>query len=989
MISRVRNPFAGYGIAGLCIGFAFAGRVALQPVLGDTAPFMLFILAAIVAAFFGGIGPGLLAAFSGQFIATYFFIAPRYNLLPDSLHQGVYWALYDVVVVSCVVVVEMLHRATARAEANHDRTRRQEEQLRTIVREMSDAQERIRNLAAVVESADDAIASMTVDGRVASWNTGAELLVGKSAREMIGASAAEIIREDLRGEFLATIARLMAGESASPVESVIVTADGREVDVSIRSSAVRDSTGAVAGISLIVRDICDAKQAEAEITRLNRDLKHHLDQTRQLMELLPVGVAMAADPDFTRVEINPMMASMLSVKPEDFLPIESVLANAMVLRDPSKVLRHLPLRTAAAEDRSIRGCEASLPTGNGRGIEVLGQSVPLHDESGQVRGAVGAFIDITELKRTNAALKETEGRFRAMADTAPLMIWMTDAARQSTWVNKTWRTFTGRGKELEPADGWAEPVHPDDRPMWKQTLEAAMRSRETFEIEYRLRQADGQMRWVLDRGVPRFGREGEFLGFIGSCMDVTAWKEAEVALEKKFDELREAQRTLRAQNQELAQNRHELEIERGRYRELFDSAPIGYVITTREGVIQQVNSAAAEMLNESADFLVGFPFARLLTKSDRTLFFANIGRLTRHEVAQITGWQALVEPHGRPPFPCSMTVNLLKDETGRVSGLRWILRDVTERQEFEQHILRLNSELEQRVKQRTAALEMANRELEAFSYSVSHDLRSPLRSINGFSKALLEEYLEKLDQQGVEFLNHIHNASIRMNRLIEDLLELSRVSRGDLRLQPVDVTSLATSIVNDLRALHPDRKVQVSIQSGLQVCADLGLLRIALENLIGNAWKFTGGRPSAKIEVGSFQKGDKTGIFVRDNGAGFAMENASRLFGVFQRLHSEHEFPGTGIGLATVKRISARHGGEVWAEAAVGAGATFYFTVPAGSGGEFVKGREQAQRPSLLESAHSASAPDSSPAQPPLRRRGPKEKQPTEKLSEPLLNPGQ
>jgi PAS domain S-box-containing protein len=399
-------------------------------------------------------------------------------------------------------------------------------------------------------------------------------------------------------------------------------------------------------------------------------------------------------------------------------------------------------------------------------------------------------------------------------------------------------------------------------------------------------------------------------------------------LEARLDELHSAQEALRKQNEELAASRRALENERSRYWELFNSAPIGYIITSAQGIIQQVNLAAAGMLNETPNFLAGLPLAGLLPRECRRAFFDNLGRLARRETEQIANWETLVQPHDRPAFEASVLVNRVEDERRRLTGLRWILRDVTDRKQAEQKILRLNAELEQRVQERTAALESANREMEAFSYSVSHDLRAPLRSIIGFSNALVEDYSDKLDPEGARYLQYTHEAGLKMNRLVNDLMELSRATRGVLHQEEVDLSALATVLINELRERDPHRMVEALIEPGLVARGDEGLLRIALENLLSNAWKFTAQQTRARIEVGtSCQKGSRV-FFVRDNGAGFSMAHAGRLFGVFQRLHSEQEFPGTGIGLATVRRIFTRHGGQVWAEAKIGEGATFYFSLP-------------------------------------------------------------
>jgi light-regulated signal transduction histidine kinase (bacteriophytochrome) len=262
-----------------------------------------------------------------------------------------------------------------------------------------------------------------------------------------------------------------------------------------------------------------------------------------------------------------------------------------------------------------------------------------------------------------------------------------------------------------------------------------------------------------------------------------------------------------------------------------------------------------------------------------------------------------------------------------VRGSLGVVIDLTERKRAEAEVLRLNEDLERRVKERTGQLEAINKELEAFSYSVSHDLRAPLRSIRGFSEVLLERYCKQLDPTGQEFLRRACQSSQQMETLIEDLLKLSRVSRSELQRQEVNLSQIGESLATELKKSDPQRAVEFVIEPGLHARGDERLLRVAMDNLLRNAWKFTSKQPRAKIEVGS-SKGPPQAFFVRDNGAGFDMTYSNRLFGVFQRLHTVSEFPGTGVGLATVQRIINRHGGRVWATGEVNRGATFYFTLP-------------------------------------------------------------
>jgi light-regulated signal transduction histidine kinase (bacteriophytochrome) len=256
-----------------------------------------------------------------------------------------------------------------------------------------------------------------------------------------------------------------------------------------------------------------------------------------------------------------------------------------------------------------------------------------------------------------------------------------------------------------------------------------------------------------------------------------------------------------------------------------------------------------------------------------------------------------------------------------------IIEDISDRKLLEQELRRLNTELEARVEERTAHLTAVNQELEAFSYSVSHDLRAPLRSIDGFSLALLEDYADKVDADGQDYLNRIRASSQRMGQLIDDMIELSRINRGDIEYDTVNLSQLAQDVIASLQERDPSRDIAISIQDEMVTRGDSRLLRVLLENLLGNSWKFTSKETNAQIEFGLTTHDGEPAYYVRDNGAGFDMKYVDKLFGAFQRLHSAADFEGTGIGLATCKRIVHRHGGSLWAEAEVGQGATFYFTL--------------------------------------------------------------
>jgi signal transduction histidine kinase len=252
---------------------------------------------------------------------------------------------------------------------------------------------------------------------------------------------------------------------------------------------------------------------------------------------------------------------------------------------------------------------------------------------------------------------------------------------------------------------------------------------------------------------------------------------------------------------------------------------------------------------------------------------------------------------------------------------------VAERKTAEGLVRSLNQELEHRVQDRTAQLEGTNKELEAFCYSVSHDLRAPLRTIRGFSEVLMEQYRPQLDARGQDYLRRTCDAGSQMEKLIEDLLKLSRISRSEIQRAEINLSAIAQEIASELARTDPGRKVEFAISPGIAAKGDERLLRVVIDNLMRNAWKFTQKRPEARIEFGR-DNGEASPFFVRDNGVGFDMAYASKLFGVFQRLHSQAEFTGSGVGLAIVQRVINRHGGRVWADAKVNSGATFYFTLP-------------------------------------------------------------
>jgi PAS domain S-box-containing protein len=355
------------------------------------------------------------------------------------------------------------------------------------------------------------------------------------------------------------------------------------------------------------------------------------------------------------------------------------------------------------------------------------------------------------------------------------------------------------------------------------------------------------------------------------------------------------------------------------YRIMLDQMSEGAASISHDRVLLYANRRLAELLAVPLSTLVGTPIERFVAADDRAslaeLFASREGEVRgSDEFTFVTGDDRRIRAH--------VSVTQLPETTGPAWSM--VATDLTQR-------VRVEEELERRVAARTADLERANKELETFAYSVSHDLRAPLRAVDGFSKALLDEYGQELDDQGRHYLDRLRAGAVRMGNLIDDILQLSRLSRHPFARAPVDMSALARDAVAELNTAEPDRRVQVEIQDGLLAEADPGLAQTVLHNLLANAYKFTAKTTHPWIRFGAGEQDGVPVYFVADNGAGFDMAHAEGLFRPFHRLHRESEFPGDGIGLATVLRAVHRHGGVMWADGAVNEGATFHFSLLPGA----------------------------------------------------------
>lgn len=511
-----------------------------------------------------------------------------------------------------------------------------------------------------------------------------------------------------------------------------------------------------------------------------------------------------------------------------------------------------------------------------------------------------------ELRLQQLKLSESESRFRHLAELSADWYWETDNEFRFT-------ILSGGASDLDRQKirehlgktRWALNNASDDVDLWR-AHRAQLERHEPFRnFEYERVDEDGETVCLSISGEPVFDGLGQFVGYRGVGSKITDRKRAEQAL-------RSSER---------------------RFRTVVNALAEGVVLLDAEGRIVDCNP--------SAERIFGRPLEKLKNSRhlapDWTMLREDGGELLEHEypgnIARASGQAQLnkivcyQKPFGSILWTL-LNIQPLLDEDGRHAGLVLSVSDISSRKKAELEIVRLNVDLEKRVASRTEQLENANKELEAFSYSVAHDLRSPLNTIDGFSVLLEKTISSEMREQTAHYMDRIRKGVRRMAELTDGLLLLAQLSRTNLRWQQVDVAMEASGVLALLGEVDPHRKVRFTVEPGLKAVADATLLRQVLDNLIGNAWKFTMKKETAEISVGSLMDDRMQKVFfVRDNGAGFNMAYARKLFGTFERLHKVDEFPGSGIGLATVGRIINRHGGRIWAEATEGIGATFFFTL--------------------------------------------------------------
>ncbi len=704
------------------------------------------------------------------------------------------------------------------------------------------------------------------------------------------------------------------------------------------------ATTARLGLLLVDRlnqdqNVVRMRENEQNLRSLTEQISKSEQHYRLLTEKIK-DVVWIYDVDATQILfISPSIQRLQGYVIEDLLfkPISQLFQQ----KDRGKFLRTIEKRAKAyrngefsSEDFFTYEMEQTCKDGGTIWTEiVISYSLNPDTEHVEVRGVTH---DISERKIAEENLNRKDLVFQSLFENAPDGIVMLSLEGKFVYASPSSRRLFGYSEndpilDISPDSS----THPEDLPFVLEVMTRVVMSPEDVAtIQYRFRRKDGIWRWI-ESTFSTLLIDSETRVIVINFRDITERKQAE-------DALRESER---------------------KFRQIFETTTTGISLLNAKGQFLSGNPAVLRLLGYTEEEYTCLSIDEISHPEDleknkehfheiwegkRTYYTMekrNISKSGEIIWGQLT-CTIVRDKEGSPQYAIGMFENIgdrkkaeekVKADQAELQRLlvateqsrRALLSMVEDQRIAEEKIRQLNAELEFRVRDRTAQLQTANRELEAFSYSVSHDLRAPLRALDGFSSILLNEYSQLLDEKGKHYLNRIQEASRKMGQLINDLLSLSRVTRTELTRQEVDLTEIAKDIAIELKAQEPERNVELIIEPGLIVHGDQQLLKIALENLIANAFKFTKLRKTAKISIGMLvQSGEKV-FFVRDNGAGFDMEYARRLFTPFQRLHGVDEFPGTGIGLVIVQRIVNRHGGRIWPEAKLNKGASFYFTLGA------------------------------------------------------------
>ncbi|MCX6901516.1 MAG: PAS domain S-box protein [Verrucomicrobia bacterium] len=598
-------------------------------------------------------------------------------------------------------------------------------------------------------------------------------------------------------------------------------------------------------------------------------------------------------PDGRLLSANPAMAAIHGyASPEEFIADMHDIANQLYV-DPNQ---REEFKRLMEERGEVTGSETHVRRKDGRLIWISANVRAVRDASGKILRYEGTVEDITEHKQAKDALRESEARYRLLAENVEDFVTLLDAQENRLYISPSYFRVTGWTAEEVMRTAWDARLHSDDIPLIKQSR-AANWAGQTTSIEHRIRCRDGSWIWVEARAKPIPGPDDRMMQLLIWAHDITERKEA-------------GERVLRAKEE---------------WERTFNAVPDLICILDAKHTLVRANRAMAAKLGVTPEQAVGLTCYECVHGLQSPPDFCPHAKLMKDQREHT---EEVHEERLGGDF--LVTCTPLHDKDGQLIGSVHVARDITARKRAEETIRELNRTLEQRVHDRTAQLEASNKELESFCYSISHDLRAPLRAINGFGAILGEDHGSCLNEEGRRTLGVIRAEAERMGQLVDDLLAFSRIGRQAMQMTSVDMGALAQRAFDECAAAASGRDIRFKLHPLPPAQGDAALLPQVWVNLISNAIKYTRPKPVAEIEVTGCVEGGELIYRVKDNGVGFDTQYAAKLFGVFQRLHNETDFEGTGVGLALVQRIVLRHGGRVWAESTLNESATFHFALPAG-----------------------------------------------------------
>jgi PAS domain S-box-containing protein len=654
--------------------------------------------------------------------------------------------------------------------------------------------------------------------------------------------------------------------------------DGQERWLTWRGEAARDFTGRISMLRGTLQDITERKKTEEELRHLNENLERLVAERtgdiQAILDAAPIPIWIAHDQECRRIAGNVYADRIGSMKR---------VQDGRELRP-----EEYSLASAAATGQSLTDNEVDLALADGRTMNLLMSCAPLFDAEGRVRGAVAAGSDVTALRRVERALRDNEQRLALALRASQEGVWDWNLETNAVWYSSRWTEMLGyEGHEIEPhLSAWQRLLHPADRERSRAKMEAVRNGEPEYAMEFRMRHKNGHYVPILSRGIAVRRQEGgPIVRMVGTHFELTERK------------VHEALRRVSAY-----------------HRSLIEANLDPMVTIAPDGTIADVNRAAENATGLSRDELIGTDFSHYFTHSDKAR--------EAYEIAFRDGlvkdYELEIQHRDGRAMPVLYNASVYRDEAGRAAGVFAAARDIGQRKRAEEALV-----------QQTEELGRSNSELRQFAYVASHDLQEPLRMVSNFTGLLGARYKGKLDEDADEYIKYATEGARRAQVLITDLLAYSRVGTRGVEFFQVDCEIVLRDALNNLLTVREESGGQVTHDPLPTVEGDWTQLGQVFQNLIGNALKFRGKEPP-RVHVSAEQTGETWRFSVRDNGIGIDPRYTDKIFQVFQRLHSKEEYPGTGIGLAVVKKVVERHGGRIWVESEPGMGANFQFTIPAG-----------------------------------------------------------